>query len=142
MERVWAVWEDMLSKRIEPVLTTYNALLNGCARNSAVDPVPGLVKDMKKRGLSPNLITYSTVLKGYCLRGDITAAFQVIDEMRRETRFKPDEIMYNTLLDGCAQANLMEEGLKLLEQMQTEGIRPSNFTLSILVKMASHARQP
>lgn len=141
MDRVWAVWEDMLSRKIQPVLTTYNALLDACARNGCTERMPGLVSDMKKRGLTPNLITYSTVLKGYCLSGDISAAFSVIDEMRRETKFKPDEIMYNTLLDGCAQAHLMEEGLKLLEQMQTEGIRPSNFTLSILVKMASHARQ-
>merc|ERR1719171_2216409 len=139
MERVWAAWEDMLGKGIEPALTTYNALLDACARSGTIDPVPGLVKDMKKRGLSPNLITYSTVLKGYCLRGDITAAFQVIDEMRRETRFKPDEIMYNTLLDGCAQANFIDEGLMLLERMQKEGVKPSNFTLSILVKLASHA---
>merc|ERR1719443_1797685 len=131
----------MLSKRIEPALTTYNALLDGCARNSAVDKIPGLVVDMKKRGLTPNLITYSTVLKGYCMRGDISAAFSVMDEMRRDTKLKPDEIMYNTLLDGCAQANLAEEGLKILQTMQKEGIRPSNYTLSILVKLMSHARR-
>merc|ERR1719159_477603 len=96
---------------------------------------------MKTRGLGPNLITYSTVLKGYCLRGDITSAFSVLDEMRRDTKFKPDEIMYNTLLDGCAQANYHEEGMRLLERMQAEGVRPSNFTLSILVKLASNARR-
>merc|ERR1719326_1827534 len=37
MERVWTVWEDMLAHRIDPVLTTYNALLDACARNSAID---------------------------------------------------------------------------------------------------------
>merc|ERR1719171_937880 len=141
MERVWAAWEDMLAKCIEPALTTYNALLDACARNGAIERVPGLVADMKKQGLVPNLITYSTVLKGYCLRGDITSAFSVLDEMRRDTKFKPDEIMYNTLLDGCAQACYHEEGLKLLDRMQAEGVRPSNFTLSILVKLASHARR-
>merc|ERR1719171_664950 len=139
MDRVWAVWEDMLSRKIQPVLTTYNALLDACARNGCTERMPGLVSDMKKRGLTPNLITYSTVLKGYCLSGDISAAFSVIDEMRRETKFKPDEIMYNTLLDGCAQANFIDEGLMLLERMQKEGVKPSNFTLSILVKLASHA---
>merc|ERR1712224_1046567 len=48
---------------------------------------------------------------------------------------------YNTLLDGCAQAHLIDEGLRLLTRMQNEGIRPSNYTLSILVKLASHARR-
>merc|ERR1719171_111292 len=141
VERVWSVWQEMLSKGIPPVLTTYNALLDACARNGSPDRMPELVADMKKRGLMPNIITYSTVLKGYCLRGDLSAAFAALDEMKRETPLKPDEIMYNTLLDGCAMAGLFDEGVKLLEQMQRDGIRPSNFTLSILVKLASNARK-
>merc|ERR1719453_2866117 len=54
---------------------------------------------------------------------------------------KPDEITYNSLLDGCAQNNLFDEGLKLLDQMQVEGVKPSNFTLSILVKLMNRARR-
>jgi pentatricopeptide repeat protein len=106
-----------------------------------MENVPGLLKDMKKAGLTPNLITYGSVLKGHCLKGDIRAAFDIVDDMRKTTSLKPDEIMYNTLLDGCAQANLADEGLKILQQMQQEGIRPSNYTLSILVKLMSHARR-
>jgi len=99
------------------------------------------VKDMKERRLVPNLITYGSILKGHCLKGDIRAAFEVLDDMRKSTNLQPDEIMYNTLLDGCAQANLADEGLKILETMQQEGLRPSNYTLSVLVKLMSHARR-
>merc|ERR1719272_1045417 len=53
---------------------------------------------------------------------------------------RPDEIMYNSLLDGCAQSNLVDEGLKLLEEMQQEGVRPSNYTLSILAKLMNRSR--
>merc|ERR1719498_1018278 len=49
--------------------------------------------------------------------------------------------MYNSLLDGCAQNNLVDEGLRLLEEMQSEGVSPSNFTLSILVKLMNRARR-
>jgi pentatricopeptide repeat protein len=49
--------------------------------------------------------------------------------------------MYNSLLDGCAQNNLVDEGLRLLEEMQESGIAPSNFTLSVLVKMMSRVRR-
>jgi pentatricopeptide repeat protein len=106
-----------------------------------MERVPQLLKDMKARKLVPNLITYGSVLKGHCLKGDMRAAFEVLDDMRKNTTLKPDEIMYNTLLDGCAQANLSEEGMKILHQMQQEGIRPSNYTLSILVKLMSHAKR-
>merc|ERR1719387_3096720 len=141
MDRVWSVWEDMLSKGVQPSITTYNALCDACARNGVMERVPQLLEDMKARKLVPNLITYGSVLKGHCLKGDIRAAFEVLDDMRNSTKLKPDEIMYNTLLDGCAQANLCEEGLKILQTMQQEGIRPSNYTLSILVKLMSHARR-
>merc|ERR1719453_1223361 len=61
--------------------------------------------------------------------------------MKKDGRMKPDEIMYNSLLDGCAQNNLVDEGLRLLEEMQNEGVQPSNFTLSILVKLMNRARR-
>jgi pentatricopeptide repeat protein len=141
MDRVWSVWEDMLSKGVAPSITTFNALCDACARNGVMEKVPQLLNDMKERRLTPNLITYGSILKGHCVKGDVRAAFEVLDDMRKTTNLKPDEIMYNTLLDGCAQANLAEEGLKILETMQREGIRPSNYTLSILVKLMSHARR-
>lgn len=141
MERVWTVWEDMFAKGVAPSITTYNALCDACARNGVMERVPQLLRDMKERRLVPNLITYGSVLKGHCVKGDIHAAFEVIADMRKTTNLKPDEIMYNTLLDGCAQASLAEEGLKILQTMQDEDIRPSNYTLSILVKLMSHARR-
>merc|ERR1719498_541380 len=49
--------------------------------------------------------------------------------------------MYNSLLDGCAQNNLVDEGLRLLEEMQNEGVSTSNFTLSILVKLMNRSRR-
>merc|ERR1719379_1193658 len=52
--------------------------------------------------------------------------------MKEEGRVWPDEIMYNSLLDGCAQNNLVDEGTALLEEMQRDGVQPSNYTLSIL----------
>merc|ERR1719272_1538612 len=130
-----------MESQVQPSITTYNVLIDACAKNEATDRIGQLLADMKERGLKPNLITYSTVLKGHCLRGDIRAAFNILDEMLAQTNLKPDEIMYNTLLDGCAQSNLVDEGLKLLQQMQDVGIRPSNYTLSILVKLMSHARR-
>merc|ERR1712224_817610 len=61
--------------------------------------------------------------------------------MKKETNMKPDEIMYNSLLDGCAQNNFVDEGVRILEEMQSEGVPPSNFTLSILVKLMNRARR-
>merc|ERR1719359_2655605 len=81
------------------------------------------------------------MIKGHSQAGDIHTAFSLLEQMKRETSLKPDEIMYNSLLDGCAQNSLIDEGLRLLTQMQAEGVHPSNFTLSVLVKLMNRARK-
>merc|ERR1719401_2806084 len=106
-----------------------------------MDELPKVLEDMKRHHVEPNLITYSTILKGYCLLGELQLAFAVLKDMKSGTNLKPDEIMYNSLLDGCAQHNLFEEGLRLMQEMQDEGIMLSNFTLSIMVKMLNRARR-
>jgi pentatricopeptide repeat protein len=81
------------------------------------------------------------MIKGHCQSGDIQTAFTLLGQMKLTTNLKPDEIMYNSLLDGCAQHSLTDEGLRLLEEMQSEGVQPSNFTLSVLVKLMNRARK-
>merc|ERR1719420_2896859 len=61
--------------------------------------------------------------------------------MKRDDKFTPDEIMYNSILDGCAKEHRVDEALKILDEMKASGVGPSNYTLSILVKLLGHARR-
>ncbi|CAE7432375.1 unnamed protein product [Symbiodinium natans] len=139
--KVWSVYEEMQRRNIDLSVVTYNTLLDCCARCCRMDGVPDILADMKKANIKPNIITYSTMLKGHCQVGDLSAAFKLVKEMREEAGLVPDEIMYNSLLDGCAQSNLVEEGLRVLKEMEEAGVKPSNFTLSVLVKLMSRARR-
>jgi len=141
LDRVWAVYEEMIQKGVEMSIVTYNTLIDACARCGRMEQVPDIMANLQKHGVRPNVITFSTTLKGHCQAGDIQRGFAILEQMKRETKLKPDEIMYNSLLDGCAQSNLIEEGLRILEEMQKEGVAPSNFTLSVLVKLMSRARK-
>lgn len=141
MERVWSVFKEMLGKGIEPSIVTFNAVIDACARNSAMHSLPELLTEMKARKLEPNLITYSTMIKGYCQRGDMQAALQKLEELRTTTKLRPDEIVFNTLLDGCSSAGLVVEGERLLSEMRADGITPSNYTLTVMVRLLGHARR-
>lgn len=141
MERVWSVFQAMLSHGIEPSIVTFNAVIDACARNSRMDAVPELLSDMRKRNLEPNVITYSTVIKGYCACADLPAALAILDELHNNPHLKADEIVYNTLLDGCAQSGVAAEGERLFKQMQREGITPSNYTVTVLVKLMGQSRR-
>jgi len=140
LERAWDVYKEMERRNVEVSVVTFNTIIDACARCGRMDQVSRVQEDMARSGVPPNLITYSSLIKGYCRMGDIQTAFDILRRMKSEGNARPDEIMYNSLLDGCAQSNLVDEGLKLLEEMQREGVKPSNFTLSILVKMMSRSR--
>merc|ERR1719316_1758505 len=122
---------------------SYNTMLDACGKCGAMHRVPKLLEDMKaaRPRVEPDIITYSTIVKGYCLSGDVDRAFQVLEEMKRDGRFVPDQILYNSLLDGCAKEHRVDEALELLEDMRKSGIAPSNYTLSILVKLMGRSRR-
>merc|ERR1719238_482030 len=141
LERVWEVYEEMSKRNVEMSLITFNTILDACARTGRMEQLPKVMQDMKRHHVEPNIVTFSTILKGHCQSGDIPHAFSTLRDMKKSTDLKPDEIMYNSLLDGCARNNLYDEAMELFEDMETEGVVPSNFTLSILVKLMSRARR-
>jgi len=141
LQRVWAVFEEMQQKNLEMSLVTFNTVLDACARSGRMEDVGTIVENMKKHCVTPNIITYSTLLKGHCQAGNIELGFSTLSQMRKETKLKPDEIMYNSLLDGCAQNGLYAEGMELYGNMLEDSIRPSNYTLSILVKLMNRSRR-
>ncbi|CAE8704838.1 unnamed protein product [Polarella glacialis] len=141
LDRVKLVYEEMQKRKIDPSIVTFNTILDCYARCCRMEDVAEILLAMKQAGIKANLVTYSTMLKGHCQSGNLRAGFDLVQEMRTVAGIKPDEIMYNSLLDGCAQNNLPDEGLKVLQEMQADNVKPSNFTLSVLVKLMSRARR-
>jgi len=139
MDRVWVVFKEMTSHGIAPSGATFNTMIDACVRNNQLGAIEGLLQDMKGFGLQPNLITYSTIIKGV-YSSDMDTAFAVFKDLKA-SGVKPDEIVYNTMLDGCASAGLVSEGEKLLEDMKKDGIAPTNYTLTVLVRLFGQGRR-
>merc|ERR1719191_2147296 len=96
--------------------------------------VARLFRDMHQKNINPDIVTYSTIIKGYCVKGDLEPALQLFTLMRKRG-IKPDAILFNSILDGCAHRQMRTLTEQVLSDMEEEGIAPSNFTLSILVKL-------
>lgn len=135
--RVWAVYQEMLEGKVQFSIVTYNTLIDGLARCREINRAMPLLEEMARDGLEPNIITLSALIKGYCQDNRLDSAFKLLDHMKNDLKIRPDEITYNTLLDGCARQGLYDRGLTVLKEMEDSGLRPSNFTLSVLVKLAS-----
>jgi pentatricopeptide repeat protein len=57
------------------------------------------------------LITFSTLIKGHCRSKNIERAL-ILHEDMLEQGIKADEVLYNSLLDGCLKANQTEMAMK------------------------------
>jgi pentatricopeptide repeat protein len=138
-DRVWEVYQEVLAQKLQFSIVTFNTMIDACSRSGRMNHISALLESMVSQGIEPNLITYSAILKGYCQENQIEEAFSLMEACR--TKFAPDEVMYNTLLDGCARQGLYDRGMTLLADMESYGIKPSNFTLSVLVKLCTRAKK-
>jgi len=140
-DKVWSIYQEMSASSIEFSVVTYNTLVNACVMCGHMDRIPPLLVQMSEKGLEPDTVTYSAIIKGYCQEGRLDQAFELLDNMNQAAQFQPDELTYNTLIDGCARQSMWDRGFVLLDQMQNSGVAPSNFTLSVLVKLASRCKK-
>merc|ERR550514_2494889 len=129
------MYEMMRGEKIAMNTIVFNALIDSCARVGAMDTASKLVEDMTEMGVELNMITYSTIIKGYSIKGDMDRALAVFHSIEDHEDRQSDAVMFNTLLDGCVRHNRFELADRLLEDMTKYKVAPSNFTLTILVKM-------
>merc|ERR1719487_2454704 len=142
-DKVLALYEEMREHRIQANTITYNTILNAFAQGGAMQRVPALLEDMKAAvpPVEPDIVTYSTIVKGFCNAGNLDRALKVLDDMKTSGKHTPDEVMYNSLLGGCAKEHRPDEALQLLNDMRKYNVAPSNYTLSMLVKLMGRCRR-
>ena len=59
----------------------------------------------------------------------------------RQENIKPDEVLYNSLLDGCCKSNELDMAMQVHKRMVEQNIKPSNVTYSILIKIYGKGRK-
>jgi len=134
LQRAMDLYEEAEKDDIVCSLSTFNMLIDAFARAGTMSDVVRLFRDMCLKNVSPDLVTYTTVIKGYCANGDLEQAIQLSTLMRKRG-IEPDAILFNSILDGCAHKKMITLTEQVLSDMEAAGIAPSNFTLSILVKL-------
>merc|ERR1719310_1208738 len=142
-DKVLALYEEMRAHDIQANTITYNTILNAFAQGGAMTRVPALLEDMKAAvpPVEPDIVTYSTIVKGFCNAGNLDKALKVLDDMKSSGKHAPDEVMYNSLLGGCAKEHRADDALRLLNDMRKFNVAPSNYTLSMLVKLMGRCRR-
>jgi pentatricopeptide repeat protein len=142
------VYQTMMNDdKIEKNIIVHNAMLDCCVECKDTAQMKNIYDQIKAKcsenenNPQPDLITFSTVIKGYCRNKEIEEAFKVYEYLKKRSDFKIDEVVYNSILDGCAKTNNLEKAILIDNDMKLNNVERSNVTYSILIKLYSNSRQ-
>merc|ERR1719420_2711959 len=108
------LFEEMKSEGVAYNTITYNSIIDVCVKCGDVRAAEGLMSQMMHPAseVEPDLITFSTLLKGYCQQNEVNKALAIFQNIKTRG-LKQDELVYNTLMDGCVKVNDLGCGVAL-----------------------------
>lgn len=141
----------MKTFNLEPNDVTFNSMIDVCVRCDKNKEAWELFEEMQRLAISPDNFTFSTLIKGikpdnYQQSGirnfkDLDRGFELLEKMNFYKTSKPDEILYNCLIDACVRFNEVGRAIKIFNEMKQKGIKPSSVTYGILIKAYGQTNQ-
>ncbi|KGN55781.1 pentatricopeptide repeat-containing protein At5g46580, chloroplastic [Cucumis sativus] len=129
------VLQEMKSIEMQPNLVVYNTLLDAMGKAGKPGFARSLFDEMVESGITPNEKTLTALVKIY---GKARWARDALDlwERMRSNGWPMDFILYNTLLNMCADLGLEEEAETLFEEMKkSKHSRPDSWSYTAMLNI-------
>ncbi|MQL73036.1 hypothetical protein Taro_005388 [Colocasia esculenta] len=89
-----------------------------------------------------NVVSYTTLIKGFCSRGNVNMALELLREMVvGGSSCKPYVVTYSTMVGGLCNAGSPDDSLRLIEEMDADGVPPNTITYGTLIRGLSMIRK-
>ena len=148
--------DNSKESNIVPNDVTFNSLIDVYVSQKNMDKVLQTVNMMQKYKIYPDNYTYTTIIKGLNKNSllknnnvnnnqnnannnpeifsniELDLAFKLFNHVRVIS--KPDEILYNCIMDACLRFGKIDKMLEMYEEMIRSGIKPSSITCGIVIK--------
>ncbi|CAH9056173.1 unnamed protein product [Cuscuta epithymum] len=115
--------------KVESNLILDNALMNMYACCGEIDSAIKIFLTMKQR----DVISWTTIVTGFISSGDMDLARKYFDKMPER-----DSVSWTAMIDGYIKENRFKDVLILLRGMQTENLKPDEFTIVSVITACSH----
>ncbi|KAJ3695485.1 hypothetical protein LUZ60_000862 [Juncus effusus] len=89
---------------------------------------------MRANGCQPDTRTCSLLVRGLCHQGLLDLAFEIVEHFKTCYKVSPSLKAYNQLLEGTIVRKGPKEGLKLLDEMESEGFLPDETTYNSVLR--------
>ncbi|KAJ4728732.1 Pentatricopeptide repeat-containing protein [Melia azedarach] len=129
------VLQEMKSLGVRPNVVVYNTLLEAMGKAGKPGLARSLFDEMVESGLTPDEKTLTALVKIYGKARWAKDALELWERMR-ENGWPMDFILYNTLLNMCADIGLVEEAERLFEDMkQFEHCKPDSYSYTAMLNI-------
>ncbi|KAK6262743.1 hypothetical protein QUC31_008559 [Theobroma cacao] len=129
------VLQEMKSFGVQPNLVVYNTLLEAMGKAGKPGLARNLFEELLESGLTPNEKTLTALAKIYGKARWAKDALELWEEMKSK-KWPMDFILYNTLLNMCADVGLVEEAEKLFADMkQSEHCGPDSWSYTAMLNI-------
>jgi len=140
-KKIAEVFEFIQKKNLKPNDITLNTILDILIESENFDLAWKYYDDMERvYNVEPDIYTYSTLLKSIKNfqpeEKYVERAFTILKivKLSKAKGIKPDEILYNCILDTCVKYNRIEQAESIYNDMKLANVVPSKITYAILIR--------
>ncbi|CAO3618745.1 unnamed protein product [Cunninghamella blakesleeana] len=136
-EKALEYYHKLKKANITPSAHTYKLLIEAYANITPYDMITshGLLSEMKKKSnIDPTATHYATLIKSYgCLHRDVKSAQAVYNEMNK-ANVKPNELVYQALLDTYIENSKMSDAEQLYQDMLSSNMPSSPYIENLFIR--------
>ena len=135
------LWDDMLQLGVAPQQATWNALLDGSARNRDADAVLHTWNVMTSQGVKPDALSYRALIHALYQAGRYGEGDEHFATFEKQFVKSGDPVhadtviaVYNTFIYNLLFVSRHESAYALLDKMETHGPNPDIVTYNIFLR--------
>lgn len=114
---------------------TLRTLCVASARAGELDMAAAYFSDISNvKGLDPGFNAFSAMVRGLSANGEAKQAMTYLQQMIRHG-LRPDVMLFDTILESCANQNLLNLAHEVLQTMEDLNVHPSNATLAAQLRL-------
>lgn len=153
--KVEDLWDEMRTKRISPINSTYGTLIDVYSKGGHKEEAVVWLQRMNEQGMEPDEVTLGSIIQMYKKAGEFTKAEEFFkmwssgktmkdkSTVRRHSNnarkassgvhLSLSRYTYNTLIDTYGKAGQLEEMSQTFKKMLNDGVIPDTITFNTMI---------
>jgi pentatricopeptide repeat protein len=138
LEKCYELYQELLQKNLSPNEIIFGCLMNCAVKCSNLELMVEIYEKMVGLNMKINSVIYTTMIKGYAKMKKFENSISIYDSITFEEKEKANIIMFNAILDVCAESENYEKLISIFNEVLDSNKEnfpsPNLLTYSTVIK--------